>query len=448
MPLIQCFYILLLCFVTVLVHTGETENNNPKPIILTHYYQSDNSKKVPEETDILNEEEVEELEFILEQSPKEAQCVVNHLQDPTFFSGNEDYRSVYFVGEPGSGKTSTARAITHEMKKYGWKYKFISSTSLLKEYRNQTAIQLQRELESAIASGQPTIVVVDELHQLLENSGSPHHDSGMTATTLWGFLDRQQNNPNFFFIGTMNRITHLPKPFKSRILFDYIEFQSSQDMQIKKNNLRKHLTTKNSCLNTDVTDEFLNKELEKMGLPSARDLKKLSSMIQRIQKQEDPSANGMITIQKTAIAKAVIEYIQRKEKIQYDREDETDEERHDRYHNENTNLQKKHHAEQIKAQKENQELQKSQFAQQQMIQIALAEYQERLHVVSADSDSAIRAFNKLNGRISDEQKQIYAKTMSNTWAREAAEIEAERAAARERARIKAEEREKNRWIKW
>src|SRR5579871_5874826 len=102
---------------------------------------------IDEQEDDLSKEEIDELELVFEHSPKRAQAIVKHLQDPHYFPHNRDYRSAYFVGEPGSGKTTMARAIVYKMSKKGWNHKFIGSTELLGEYRNQTAIRLEKELE-------------------------------------------------------------------------------------------------------------------------------------------------------------------------------------------------------------------------------------------------------------------------------------------------------------
>ena len=165
--------------------------------------------------------EIKEMEFVFVRSPKEAQCIVNHLQDPSYFPLNQDYRSIIFVGEPGTGKTVMAKAIAYKMLKHNWEHKFLPSTSFLKGHRNQTAILLQKELEAIQKSKKPTILIIDELNLLMENSESKHHDTDTTAKVLWTFLDQQKGNKDFFFIGTMNRINKLPKAFKSRIILNY-----------------------------------------------------------------------------------------------------------------------------------------------------------------------------------------------------------------------------------
>jgi AAA+ superfamily predicted ATPase len=387
-----------------------------------------------EDTHLLSETEIVEMEMIFEHSPQEAQEIVHHLQDPFYFTANEEYRSAFFVGEPGTGKTTMARAIAHKMSQAGWNCKFLSSTQLLGNFRNQTAIRLQQELESAVSSNKPTIIIIDELNRLLENTDSKHHDTDATATALWTFLDRQSNNKNFFFIGTMNRINKLPKPFKDRIISDYIEFEFPTDPTIKSNIVRRNLTTQHTQIDPEVTDEFLCKELEKMGPCSGRNLKKISNAVCRVQKMDTPNTSSPLVIKKAVISKVVNDFIHRRKKIEYDLKEETDEERQERYHNESINLQKKYHEEQMRFQKENQDMQERHFVQQQMIQVTIADSQ-RGHTFQGGNGAnwlSIEGKEKITSIISDEQRKLYENSMIATRVREAKEI-ADKAAAEKAA---------------
>ncbi len=361
-----------------------------------------------------SEAEVAEMELVLESSPIEAQCIIKHLQDPTYFPGNEDYRSALFVGEPGSGKTTTAKAIAYNMSKHGWESKFLSSTSLIGTYRNQTALHLHQELEATASLHKPTIIIIDELNRLLEHTDSKHHDTDATATALWTFLDKHSNNKNIFFIGTMNRANKLPKPFKDRIIFDYIQFPLITDTGTKRNIIRKNLTIKKINLDLEVTDEFLCKELERMGSCSGRNLKKIAGTMCRMQKISDPNATSPLIIKKASIIKAINEYVRRKEELQYDIEDETDEQRQERHHAESINLQNKHHEEQML-------MQEKHFVQQQMIQLDMAPYQESVANFGIATLSVIERRQKIESLISDEQKKLYEDIMLNTRIRETKE---------------------------
>lgn len=302
-----------------------------------------------------SEDEIAEMEMVFESSPKDAQNIVKHLEDPNYYNGYKNYRSAYFVGEPGCGKTTMAKAIAYKMAKKGWKHKIISSTQLLRSNRNSTSIQLEKELEEAAASTNPTLIIIDELNRLLEHTDSKHHDTDSTATALWTFLDRESENENIFLIGTMNRIDKLPKPFKSRMDADYIKFFYISDPDMQQKTLRKYFAKTKLKLDAEVTDDFLRTEFGKMGPCSGRILKKISWMTSKIQRREK---DGSITsIKKSDIKEAINELIERNEEMGYNKSEETDEERQERHHRENLQLQR-----------ENQELQEEHFNYQKAVQ--------------------------------------------------------------------------------
>lgn len=353
---------------------------------------SESTKKDGTYSDI----EIKEMELVFKSSPIEAQLIVSHLQDPTYFPDDKDYRSAIFYGVPGSGKTVTANAIAYKMSQAGWNCKIISSPSLLGGQRNQTAINLERELKSAVASKKPTLIIIDELHRLLENSDSKHHDTDLTSTALWTFLDKQEGNENFFLIGTMNRIDKLPQPFKNRIISDYIHFPLTTDPKIKNKLMRMYLTTENSVMDEEVTDDFLNKELEKLNDCAGRCLKKISRAIGRKNRINDPKKSSVTAIKNATITEVADEYTKRKTEIRYNWIDESDEERQDRHHKENLEMSERH------------------FVQQQVIQIS-SSYENNpmlsLKQLIQGTDSGLMAL------MPDEQKQIYANIMAKTWAR-------------------------------
>lgn len=348
--------------------------------------------------------EIKEMEFVFTKSPKEAQCIVHHLQDPSYFPLNENYRSAIFVGEPGTGKTVMAKAIAHKMTEHNWEYKFLPSTSFLGEHRNQTAILLQKELESIKKSKKPTLLIIDELNLLMENSESKNHDTDATAKALWTFLDQQKSNPDFFFIGTMNRIDKLPKAFKSRIILDYIKFPLVSNLKFRTQFIRMNLTTKKTELDKEVTDEFLDQELKRTGDCSERDLKNIALAICRISKMNTPTGPSPMAIKKTAIIATIDQYVKNKIELDYDFEEETDEQRQNRHH------------------KENQEMHEMHFIQQQKIQVALHNNQE-VATFFGHSKHAIthKGKNEICNLFSDEQHKLFKDKMKSSHARQAEE---------------------------
>lgn len=330
---------------------------------------SEENSEEKNESFIFSEKDIVEMEMVFKSSPIEAQYIVNHLQDPTYFPMSENYRSAMFVGEPGTGKTTLAKAIIYKMSQKGWDYKFLLSPELLGEYRNGTARKLKKELKASVSSGKPIIIVVDELHRLLENSESKHHDTDSTAGALWTFLDTQKGNKNFFLIGTMNRSDKLPKPYKSRILFNCIDFPIMTDPTIQSQTFRTIFKNNNIKIDSQVTDAFLIEEFQKMGPSAGRYLENLAAQVCKITKMNNPQISGSMTIEKASISQAIHQFITLKSVLKYDLEEETDEQRQERHHQENINLQKEYHAEQRLLHKEDKERQELQTLEQLFLQI-------------------------------------------------------------------------------
>jgi len=327
----------LLCISNVLFSAESERNSLPAKKIPSIIAPQQIAENPSTKKNDFSEDEIAEMEMVFESSPKDAQNIVKHLQDPNYYNGYKNYRSAYFVGEPGCGKTTMAKAIAYKMAKKGWEHKIISSTQLLRVNRNSTSIQLEKELEEAAASTNPTLIIIDELNRLLEHTDSKHHDTDATATALWTFLDRESKNENIFLIGTMNHIDKLPKPFKSRMDSDYIKFFYISDPDMQQKTLRKYFAKTELKLDAEVTDDFLRTEFEKMGPCSGRILKKISWMTSKIQRRQE---DGPIPpIKKSGIKEAMNELIERNEEMGYNKSEETDEERQERYHNTSTNLQ-------------------------------------------------------------------------------------------------------------
>ena len=126
------------------------------------------------------------------------------------------------------------------------------------------------------------IIVIDEVNQLLENSESVHHDTDETSKFLWQFLDEQNNNHNFFLIGTMNRDTKLPQPFKSRILLKRIIFTDAIDTTVKCERFRSALLKNNLRIDGSIDDQHLQTMLQPLTDCSGRDLSALASLVRQI----------------------------------------------------------------------------------------------------------------------------------------------------------------------
>jgi AAA+ superfamily predicted ATPase len=316
------------------------DHTKRKPILITPIPMSKEEcesikreplRQSPESTtkdETFDEDDIEEMELMLESASFKAQAIIKHLQDPTYFPQSDDYRSAYFIGKPGSDKTLMAKAIAYKMSQEGWVYKTISSTSIIKNLNDNLTFVLYEDLNTIKKSNKPTIVIIDELDQLLKTSHSKYHDLDIASKFLCEFLDEQKGNKNFFLIGTINDASFLPNSLKEKMFFNIIPFSLVKDAETKSNILRKYLMASNIPLAPEITDSFLNQELEKMGPCSRSNLKKMSAEILLLNKAVqtiEPSLlkksdiNNLYMIHEMTITIVVQEYIMNKNKLSYKR---------------------------------------------------------------------------------------------------------------------------------
>lgn len=207
----------------------------------------------------------------------------------------------------------------------------------------------------------------------------------------------------------MNRIDKLPKPFKDRVFLDCIEFSGIQDNAVKNTILRRYLTTQNTTIEEQVTDEFLNEQLQKIGSCTGRNLKKVSSVICRINRRNEATDSPVMVIKKQSIEQAFAEYISWKQKIKYDFEEETDEERQNRFHIENMTMQREN------------------FIQQQLIQVAISSNQKTIvgeysgQLYSEGATISEKGKREIDALITDEQRETLERMIVNTQIRKALE---------------------------
>lgn len=324
-----------------------------------------NAETFIQKNEEFDEDDIRNMDQVFNNAPKRAQNIVKHLKNRNFLRDGS-YRSIVFVGIPGSGKTTLAKAIAYKMvTQAGWKYACISSSSLLKEHRNQTAIHLNQIFNEIISNNEQFILIIDELNLLLENSDSKHHDTDATSKAIWSFLDSRKNKHNFFFIGTMNRVDKLPQPFKSRILFRCIKFGPLTDINQKNQILRDKLEDEYTQFADEVTNENLNIEIQKIKDCTGRDLEEFASALKRVYRDHDDDENNKIIIGNIHIQEVMSEYLETYTFMKYDKIEETDEERSERHYEGNINNQNKLH-------QENKDMQEKHFIQQQWAQLIMS----------------------------------------------------------------------------
>jgi AAA+ superfamily predicted ATPase len=316
--------------------------------------------------DVFEGVSINDLEFAFRTAaPEDALDIVEHLKDPSLLDDGTD-RSRFFLGEPGTGKTTLAKAIAYKMHTEAqWNYKFINSTDIFslgfqQSSRNQAAINLGNLLDSIIESGEPTLLIIDEVNQLLENADDPHFDTNTTSTLLWTFLDSQNYNNNFFFIGIANRLNKIPKPFKSRTILRIVRFKEITDPSIKRDLFIHKLADRSTQLHVEVDNAYIENLIKDTPGITGRDFHELALKARKLSWRENRTKKLKI-VTKDHLKEAFDTYVKEKELSEYDKLEQTDEDRRHRENIDNTN---RIHQENIKKQQEH-------FVQQLLMQIAL-----------------------------------------------------------------------------
>lgn len=407
--------------------------------------------------DLFENTRVADLKTALETAPKRAQNIVKMLQNPGNLQTGK-FKYMFFVGAPGTGKTTAAQAIAYTMvTQCGWGHKFMTATDIIGGFRNQAAERLRLLLDAIRVNPAPILLIIDELNKVLDHSESKDHDNDTISTVLWNFLDKQ-NYRKFFFIGLMNDHTKIPEAFKSRVTLRCIEFTELKELDAKRDLLNKSLLSFSAQLHADVKPEAVNELLNTNPSLSARDFNEIAFRLSELSWDEHPpeQTNFIITLEHL---KAVFnEFSGSKAKIKRGTVVETSEERQERHHIDNLKVQKnhfdqqqasqdwhhqnsqevqeKHFVMQYKMQKKAHDNQVLNFVQQQQIQFIVAGNQTHNALSQDTIDKAKRV-------LTQEQMAIYNELLHRSY-QEVFKKQQEEIEEEERQERREEERRKRR----
>lgn len=346
-----------------------------------------------------------DLDRFFDVAPERAQVIVARLKNPQLLNRGTA-RSAFFLGEPGSGKTTMAKAIAYKLSQgknnstekeevdKKWRYHFLTSTDIKGEHRDQKAAFINVLFADA-ERNLPMILIIDEIHQLLEHADSENYDTDATSKALWSNIDRQANKDNFFFIGLMNNDDKLPKPFQSRIRLRAIEFKPITDLSYRRNELRRKIVDDTTELLVD--DNYLDQLLRANPNVTFRDFDEIAlfaaeaSLID-VYKFNKDSKTLIKKVTQKHLESAFNENIKGMTRQNYNRPEITDEERR--------------HQESLKKQDEL-------FVRSQMIALATGWKRDKC-AEHESQDFSSRSFSKISekdlagitGSFSNEQKKI------------------------------------------
>lgn len=345
---------------------------------------------------------MEEMHDVWLDAPVLAKNVLRRILKPHIFPNG--WRSKFFIGKPGVGKTTLAKAIAYKaLKADGWNCVFFTATefSSVGDARNYTGDRLIGTLrhisDYAKKNGIKTIVIIDEINELLENFTSQHHDTGHTAIALWTFLDKQMHNHNFYLIGTLNDGDKIPPQIKDRTKSRYVELIGSRDLDDKKKSFLKKMNTPISQLDNQVSDELINRYLVRTEEWNPRDFTELANAAIEFVRGEG-NESPIAVIKKIHLDQAFNLFKRGNELFDYNKKEETEAERH---FQEQQRTQREFHEESIQLQRESIQLQKTQhtmqdwqFKESQKNQAIQSLYQHRIQLIVSK--------NQIGGRLSDE----------------------------------------------
>lgn len=148
-------------------------------------------------------------------------------------------KRLLLIGEPGTGKTSLAKAIALKCR---CEYYIIEAPFLLNEYKNCGQQNLLREIVPLLESGKPIVIIIDEITELTNNYGKKNNSDSTVVSALWLLLDLCAQYDNVFFIGTSNKTRKdLPAQLRSRFDEDIVTIpvpNSAARMKILDHHLR------------------------------------------------------------------------------------------------------------------------------------------------------------------------------------------------------------------
>ena len=211
---------------------------------------------------------------------------------PSSTAKSSEKNVLLFEGPTGTGKTTLAEAFATDSNSHFYR---IDAPTLLNRYIGGTKDALMEEIDNALAEGKAlnkrVVILVDEIDKLANNAKSTdHNECDAAISALWCYIDKNQYNPNVFFVFTTNRLNHLPLPFKNRIGSNIISIKSPDAQQRKKllNVFSERYTTKgleDYCSGNNIekivkeTENFSVRDIDELYIQARRDASRESKPV-------------------------------------------------------------------------------------------------------------------------------------------------------------------------
>jgi hypothetical protein len=209
----------------------------------------------------------------MKHAPPLLKGICNYLKSTGMGNQPTSCHRFILVGAPGTGKTTMARAVAWYL---GRPVEFVSASSLLGQYRNETAVNIRTCLSKSFNQSVPGVLVIDELHKLFERHADGKTDHAENAATFWLMLDEfEKRAPHILVIGTANSVSSLPPELKSRFCGKIISMNlptKTQQIQAFKD-IASHDQT--ILLDAAIDDAYISAMLDRVYKSSLRDVQLL-----------------------------------------------------------------------------------------------------------------------------------------------------------------------------
>lgn len=208
------------------------------------------------------------MQSIISESPQQVKTVIERFKLAKIHPHMRNVLvtdRLLLAGPPGVGKTDLAKTIAHEI---GRPFIFVQCSLLSTEYQNSGAQNIKRTIEEIQDKKEPYVVILDEIHCLIDKKKNDKRSDQDPAVALWQIIDECAQHNNILFIGTTNSLENMPEALKSRFTNAIIE------VPLPGTDVRKRVIEfygANACLN----DAMIKDLVKKTNGYSCREIKEL-----------------------------------------------------------------------------------------------------------------------------------------------------------------------------
>ena len=159
-------------------------------------------------------------DIILETNPKLKKILESHELAKKTGDKSVKITAILLTGEPGLGKSLAGKVLAQKL---GLDCTFIQASGLGNEYQDSASSNLDREFKKVINSDAEQVVVIDEIHTLMNSKKQDHRSDMDPATRLCQIMDNNSDK-KITIIATANDIKNLSAPLQTRFDRNKIQF--------------------------------------------------------------------------------------------------------------------------------------------------------------------------------------------------------------------------------